>query len=91
MPRRKGKQTNFQYAEAPVFQYQTFDRATQESLAYHQNPIFPDQPILFSNRFANSVPQSEQALAHDELEPAPSEEQPADEGRPLQSVFVTIR
>lgn len=81
MPRRKGSQNKFQYAEAPVFKYQTFDRDTRESFVYHQNPIFPDQPILFSDRFTNSRTQLEQPTALDDSEPAPLERKPTDEGR----------
>lgn len=80
MPRRKGSQNKFQYAEAPVFKYQTFDRDTRGSLAYHQNPIFPSRPILFSERFTNSGTQLEQPVVLNNSEPAALERKPTDEG-----------
>ena len=86
MPRRKGNQKKFQYAEAPVFKYQTFDRDAGENLVHHQNPIFPDQPILFSDRYTNSSNQSTELVASEEPEPEPQPEsepldrKPTDEG-----------
>lgn len=83
MPRSKGKKGKFQYAEPPVFTYQTVSRDTRESLAYHRNPIFPDQQILFTDRFTNSRAQSKKPVASDEPETESLEKESTDEGRTL--------
>lgn len=67
MPRRNRQ--SFQYEKPPVFQYQTFERDTRGALAYHQNPLFPGEQILFSDRFTNSVPQPEASSVLQDPEP----------------------
>lgn len=83
MPRRKGNK--FQYADPPVFKYQTFERDTRESLTYSQNPLFPSQRILFSDRFTNSSPQPE-GIPESELEKSTT-----DEGRMSRETFQRRR
>jgi hypothetical protein len=54
MPRKN----NFQYAQLPVFKYQTFDR---ESLTFTNHPIIPPERIVFSDRHADDLKGDEPA------------------------------
>src|SRR5947209_3473141 len=89
MPRKKGTLNKFQYAEPQVFKYQTFDRDTRDCLAYHTNPIFPSERILWADRFTNSKPQSEGSVAPHETESAPLERRQTDEG--MLTIYSTVR
>lgn len=89
MPRRKGTVNKFQYAEPQVFKYQTFERDARDSLAYHKNPIFPNERILWADRFTNSKPQNEGSVEPHEAESAPLERRPTDEG--MLSTCSTVR
>lgn len=83
MPRRKGSGNKFQYADPQVFTYQTLERPLPKDTITSpiQNPVFPNSPVLFTNRFANTRPQPEASYAPHETVFAPLERRTTDEGQ----------